>query len=94
MSTSRVSAQLSGGRVRLTESRVSAEQKREGAREEIERSTLCISEKQFAHFLVPAYLDKTEIVGISTLKSVNLWIDLVSFWLEREGCSLPQSDLP
>jgi hypothetical protein len=40
-----------------------------------------INAKQFAHRLVPAYLDKTDIVGIYSIASTHHWINLLSFWI-------------
>src|ERR1700733_13281585 len=47
-----------------------------------------ISPRQFAHRLVPAYLDKTAIVGIHSLNSVRHWIGLISLWIEGKGLFL------
>src|ERR1700722_4924506 len=55
---------------------------------ELEECQFEISPRQFAHRLVPAYLDKTAIVGIHSLNSVRHWIDLISLWIEGKGLFL------
>ncbi len=48
-----------------------------------------ITARQFAHRLVPAYLDGTEIVGTSSLASANHWIELIALWNQEKALPLP-----
>ena len=52
-----------------------------------EDACLRISSRQFAHRLVPAYLDGTEIVGTSSHASAVHWIELIALW--NLGKALP-----
>ncbi|MBA3237785.1 MAG: hypothetical protein H0T62_05460 [Parachlamydiaceae bacterium] len=51
---------------------------------ELTNTAFKISARQFAHRLVPAYLDKEEIVGINSLSSVNHWIELITLWFDNK----------
>jgi hypothetical protein len=55
---------------------------------EIYGSSYKISEKVFAHRMVPVYLDKTAIVGINSYESALHWIEILSSWIEGKGLFL------
>ena len=50
-----------------------------------------ISARQFAHRLVPAYLDGTEIVGTSSLCSAQHWIRLIALWNIGKALPIPMN---
>ena len=54
-----------------------------------ERCKFPISSRQFAHRLVPAYMDKSPIVGIASFESGRYWIQLISSWLENKPLAFP-----
>ena len=53
-----------------------------------------VSARQFAHRLVPAYLEGTEIVGTNSLESANHWIRLIALWNQGKALPLPISLSP
>ena len=57
--------------------------------EEVRVSHVSISPRQFAHRLVPAYLQDTLIVGIDSLQSSQHWIKILSLWIDGAALYLP-----